>query len=79
MIYSLICLDFRRYATLLILEVGLAMSRQPSCICPKLLLEAYFSSVTPKADPILDDKALNLSLISVCPWKGSQATHMASP
>ena len=45
------------------------MRRQPIFVCPKLLLGTWFLSLTPKADPILDDKAMNLSLISVCPWR----------
>ena len=48
------------------------MMRQPIFVCPKLLLGTWFSSLTPKADPILDDKAMNLSLISVCPWRGGR-------
>jgi len=57
------------------------MRRQPIFVCPKLLLGTWFLSLTPKADPILDDKAINLSLIGVCPLpeEGGQATHLASP
>jgi hypothetical protein len=40
--------------------------RQPILVCPKLLLGTWFLSLAPKADPILDGKAMNLSLISVC-------------
>jgi hypothetical protein len=53
MIYSSLCLEF-----------GPAMKKQPISISSKLL-RTYFSSLTPKADPITDGKAMNLSLISV--------------
>jgi hypothetical protein len=41
------------------------MRQQPIYIDPKLLLGIYFSSLTPKGDPILHDQAMNLSLISL--------------
>ena len=41
------------------------MRRQPIFIFPRLLLGSYLSSLTPKADLIPDDPAINLSLISV--------------
>ena len=46
--------------------------RQAIFVCPKLLLGTWFLSLTPKADPIVDDKAMNLSLISVCPLRGGR-------
>jgi hypothetical protein len=56
MIYSFFCW-----------EIGPVMKRQPIFVCPKLLLGTWFLSLTPKADPILDDQAINVSLMSVCP------------
>ncbi len=41
--------------------------RQPVFVYPKLLLGTWFLSLVPNADHILDDKAVNLSLISACP------------
>jgi hypothetical protein len=41
-------------------------------VCPKLLLETNLSSLTPKADHILDDKAMNLSLIKRMPLAGGR-------